>query len=239
MEESKVEQKQTVFIISSGNSELDSRMGGGIPVGSLVLIEGGSGSGKSVLSQQIMHGALQDGYHVSVFTSENTVQSMVRQMDSIDLAILDHLLLRRMRVYPVEFSRLGTEAPFRLLQAMRQEERADVLVVDSFTSAMNGGADCPANTLQFFEEAKQLCDRGTTILITMHPNSQVADFMERLRSLCDANLVLRSEQDGQRMVKTLKVAKVRGAASATGAIVGFDVEPGWGMRVIPISKARG
>jgi len=41
------------------------------------------------------------------------------------------------------------------------------------------------------------------------------------------------------LVKTLQVAKIRGAASVTGAIVGFDVEPGWGMRVIPISKARG
>jgi flagellar protein FlaH len=57
--------------------------------------------------------------------------------------------------------------------------------------------------------------------------------------MCDAHLKLRSEQDGNRMVKTLEVAKVRGAGSMTGAVVGFEVEPGWGMRVIPISKARG
>jgi flagellar protein FlaH len=60
-----------------------------------------------------------------------------------------------------------------------------------------------------------------------------------VRPMCDALLTLRSAQDGQRLVKTLEVTKIRGAASATGAIIGFEVEPGWGMRVIPISKARG
>jgi len=47
------------------------------------------------------------------------------------------------------------------------------------------------------------------------------------------------EQSGQRLVKTLQVAKIRGATNVTGGIVGFEVEPGFGMRVIPISKARG
>ena len=48
--------------ISSGNLELDKKMGGGIPEGSLTLIEGQSDSGKSVLVQQLTWGALQDGF---------------------------------------------------------------------------------------------------------------------------------------------------------------------------------
>ena len=80
-------------VISSKNMELDSKMGGGLPVGCLTLIEGVSGSGKSVLSQQIAFGALQDGYRVSLFTSENTVKSLMKQMGSIDLDVLDFLLL--------------------------------------------------------------------------------------------------------------------------------------------------
>jgi flagellar protein FlaH len=41
---------------------------------------------------------------------------------------------------------------------------------------------------------------------------------------------------GQKLVKTLEVTKVRGAEKTTGNIVSFEVEPGWGMRVIPINK---
>jgi flagellar protein FlaH len=34
------------------------------------------------------------------------------------------------------------------------------------------------------------------------------------------------------------VAKVRGAARTTGNVITFDVEPGWGMRIIPFSRAK-
>ncbi len=50
--------------ISTGNMELDKKMGGGIPTGSLTLIEGQSDAGKSVLVQQLTWGALQDNFRV-------------------------------------------------------------------------------------------------------------------------------------------------------------------------------
>ncbi len=224
-------------IISSGNTELDSKMGGGLPAGSLTLIEGSSGSGKSVLSQQILKGALQDGFTAALFTSENTVKSLVSQMASIDLDIQDFLLLGKFKAFPVELSRLGKSAPGRLLQAMKTQRTRDVIAVDSFTSAI-ANASTDQHILSFFEECKRLCANGTTVIITLHAQA-VSDLIGPIRSMCDAHLALRAEQDGQRLVKTLEVAKIRGAGSGTGAIVGFDVEPGWGMRVIPISKARG
>lgn len=240
--------------ISSGNTELDSKMGGGLPVGSLTLIEGSSGAGKSVLSQQIMFGALQDGYRASVFTTENTVKSMISQMQSIDMDVFDFLLLGKFRVYPVELSKLGRDATFALIAALkaergdgsphlsseggRKKRPQDILVVDSITSAISH-ANEERQILSFFEECKRICATGVTILVTLHNQAVSGELISPIRSMCDAHLNLRSEQDGQRLVKTLEVAKIRGAASGTGAIVGFDVEPGWGMRVIPISKARG
>lgn len=224
--------------ISSHNLELDSKMGGGLPLGSLTLVEGGSGSGKSVLSQQILWGALQDGYTVSVFTSENTLSSLISQMDKLDLAIMNFVLLGKCRIYPMELSRLGTDAPLRLIDAIRNEAERTLVVIDSLTSAVMYTGD-DAAIVRFFEECKRLCAGGVSIMVTLHAQGVDEDLLNPIRSMCDCNLRLRAEQDGQRMVKTLEVAKVRGAESVTGAIVGFDVEPGWGMRVIPISKARG
>jgi len=224
-------------VISAKNVELDSKMGGGIPVGSLVLIEGTSGAGKSVLSQQIIWGALNDGFRVALFTSENTVKSLVTQMASIDLDVLDFLLLGKLRVFPMELSRRGAKAPFTLVKVLKSIQNRDILVIDSFTSAIAHTAN-DTQVLRFFEECKRLCAGGMSIFVTLHAQAVSSDLIGTLRSMCDAHLVLRSEQDGQRIVKTLEVAKVRGAASVTGAVVGFEVEPGWGMRVIPISKAR-
>lgn len=234
------EEKKNRKVISSGNVELDAKMGGGVPAGSLMLIEGSSGSGKSVLSQQILWGSLQDGFIAAAFTSENTVKSLVSQMSSIDLDVLDFLLLRKFRIYPMELSQLGEHAPSNLLHAIKREKKAgrNLIIVDSFTAAIDQVTSDNA-IVRFFEGCKRVCAEGTTIMITIHNDAVEPEMLSRIRSMCDAHLILSSEQDGQRLVKTLQVAKVRGAASVTGAIVGFEVEPGWGMRVIPISKARG
>ncbi|MBE2270217.1 MAG: flagellar accessory protein FlaH [Anaerolinea sp.] len=224
--------------IQTGNPELDMKMGGGLPRASLTLIEGTSGAGKSVLTQQIMSGALHSGLSCTLFTSENTVKSLMVQMQSIDMNVLDYLLLRRLRVYPIALMRLGKNAPDMLLRAMHNEIKRDLLIVDSFTSAISHGVN-GSRTLGFFETCKRLAGEGVTIIVTLHAGAIGNDFMSPIRSMCDANLVLRSSQDGQRLIKTLEVVKIRGASSSTGSIVGFEVEPGWGMRVIPISKARG
>ena len=238
MSENTTETVKKHVAICSHNLELDSKLGGGLPLGALTLIEGGSGSGKSVLTQQMIWGALQDGFTAALFTSENTVNSMISQMQKLDLDILDYLLVGKCRIYPMELSRLGAQASDVLLKAITQESHRSLIIIDSLTSAVSHTTD-QASTLRFFEECKRICAGGTSIIVTLHGQGVSDDLLNPLRSMCDADLRLRAEQDGQRVVKTLEVSKVRGADSVTGAIVGFDVEPGWGMRVIPISKARG
>lgn len=223
--------------ISSGNGELDSKMGGGIPLGSLTLVEGSSGAGKSVLTQQMIWGSLQDGFQLSLFTSENSVQSLVKQMRSLDLDIIDFLLLDRLRLYPMELARLGQQAPFVLLRAMRQEQAREMILVDSLTLAI--GHSSVEEVLSYFEGCKRLCSDGATVVVVLHSHAVNAEMLVRIRSLCDAHLQLRTEEVGKKLVKTLEVTKVRGADKTTGNIVSFEVEPGWGMRVIPISKVKG
>ena len=36
----------------------------------------------------------------------------------------------------------------------------------------------------------------------------------------------------------MEIAKIKGAELSTGSIISFAIEPGIGMRIIPISKAR-
>ena len=88
-----VNQKIPFITISSHNEELDAKIGGGLPLGSLTLVEGGSGTGKSILTQQMLYGALLDGVSCSLFTSENSVSRLVNQMKKLDLDILDFVLL--------------------------------------------------------------------------------------------------------------------------------------------------
>ena len=39
-------------------------------------------------------------------------------------------------------------------------------------------------------------------------------------------------------MKVIEVSKVRGATKTTGNVVSFDVEPNFGIKIIPITKAK-
>jgi len=231
-----MEVTQRKSVISTGNSEIDDKMGGGIPLGSLTLIEGHSSAGKSVLAQQMVWGSLHDQYRVSLFTTENTVSSLVKQMKSLNLDVLDFLLLGRLKVYPIQVSRLEREGFPLLSRAMSSERDSDVLFIDSLTSLIVHAPD--EEVIIYFEQCKQMCSDGLTVITVVHSHALNEALLIRIRSLCDAHLRLRSEEIGNRLVKTLEVSKVRGAERTTGNIISFEIEPEWGMRIIPLTRAQ-
>jgi flagellar protein FlaH len=233
-----MEQLRTKKVVSTGSDELDSKIGGGIPIGSLSLIEGGSHSGKSVFAQQLLWGSLRNGYQISLFTSENTVKSLMRQMQSLSIDVQTYLLLGQLRVYPIEVSQAKGEALDNLLTALQHEaKKRDLIFVDALTPCIAGS---PASAvLGYFEQCKRLCSDGTTVVTIVHSHAIDQDLLIRIQALCDAHLRLRTENAGSKLVKIMEVAKIRGASKNTGNIISFEIEPGIGMRIIPISKANG
>lgn len=224
-------------VISTGNSEIDKKLGGGVPLGSMTLVEGESDSGKSVLSQQMIWGSLYDGLEVGLYTTENTVKSFMRQMNSLALDVSDFLLLKKLKVFPIMAAKtqLSVENVFAVLLAcIDAYERPTLIVVDSLTTFITHTSI--EETMTYFETCKDFCDRGMTVLNVVNSYAFGEADLGRVRSICDAHLKLRTEQVGDIMVKVLEVAKVRGAELSTGNVVSFDVEPMLGMRIIPISK---
>lgn len=224
--------------ISTGNAEIDKKIGGGIPSGSLTLIEGQSDAGKSVLAQHLCWGALLSRTRVSYYTTENTVRSLLRQMESLGLDLTDFLLLGYLNVYPAELPADydASQALDELLEHCHRYDNSDVIIVDSLTSLLTRSPE--ERWLEFFVQAKRLADAGRTFIVVVHSYAFEERTLVRVRSVCDAHLHLRIEQMGEQLVKVLEVAKVRGAERQTGNVVSFDVEPGLGMRLIPVTKAK-
>lgn len=232
-------QLRTKTVVSTGSEELDNKIGGGIPLGSLTLIEGGSHSGKSVFSQQLLWGTLRDGYRLSLFTSENTVKSLMRQMQSLNIDVLTYLLLGQLRVYPLEVAQATGDALTDLLNAIMYEadNGLDMIFVDALTPYILDSK--PSAVIGYFEQCKRLCAKGVTVVTVIHSHAVDKDLLIRIQSLCDAHLRLRTENAASKLIKIMEVAKIRGASKNTGSIISFEIEPGIGMRIIPISKAQG
>lgn len=227
-------------MLTTGNVELDKKMGGGIPEGSLTLIEGQSDAGKSVLVQQLTWGGLQEGFRVVIYTTENTTRSLLNQMDDLGLGVEDAFLLGRLSIYavPQAFDEEQSLQVFQLLRKhiAQHQDKLDIVIVDSLTTFVAHVSD--QETLTFFTLCKEFCDLQKTIIFTLHSHAFNEQMFTRIRSICDAHLRLRVEQVGDQLVKALEVAKIRGAEQSTGNVISFDVEPGMGMRIVPITKAK-
>jgi flagellar protein FlaH len=228
-------------VIITGVPEVDEKLGGGIPLGSLCLIEGDSDAGKSVLCQHLANGTLVTGEaSVAYYTTENNVRSLISQMDSLALNVLDHFLADHLRIYPLTFrgNMKGGQKPFHVLthHFSRLSRDFKLVIVDSITLLV-AHSDSIA-ILDFFSRCKDLCDDGKTVILVAHSYAFEEDMLARTRSLCDARFRLKLEQVGDGMVKLMEVLKVRGAERPTGDVVSFDIEPKLGMRIIPLAKAR-
>jgi flagellar protein FlaH len=92
--------------------------------------------------------------------------------------------------------------------------------------------------LTFLTNCKNLVDKRKTIQITLHTYAFEEDTLIRIRSICDAHLMMKKSLIGDKYVMVMEVVKVRGARKTTGNLVSFEVHPGYGMKIIPISMAR-
>ncbi|ADE16548.1 DNA repair protein RadA [Nitrosococcus halophilus Nc 4] len=194
--------------LSTGLSELDRVLGGGLVAGSVVLIGGDPGIGKSTLLLQALAklGTIQEG-RVLYLTGEES---------------LAQISLRAQRLG------LGT-APVRLLAdtlvervlAVVQQERPEVMVVDSIQTLYTEQLQsAPGTVTQVRESAGQLLrfakQSGTAVILVGHVTKEGALAGPRvLEHMVDT--VLYFEGDGGERLRVLRAAKNRfGAANELG-----------------------
>ena len=224
--------------IGVGDPTLDHKLGGGIPPGSLSLIQGQSSAGKSVFCQHLAFWSLRKGHSVVYITFEDTTQGLIGKTGSIGLDVSDYFEMVRLRIFPLEQAPTYQD-PEGILNVFVQVMEAfpseySVIVLDAITNVASYYDD--RAILSFFTSCKRICRTGRTVILVAHSNVFDERLLIRAASLCDVHLKLCVDKMGPKLVKTLEVCKVHKAELDTGNIVSFEVHPGIGMRLNPISK---
>ena len=224
--------------IPFGLRELDEKLGGGIPHGSFVLIDGRFEACKSLVSQQFVWGALQAEHHVVLYATEHDTLSLLEEMERYGMDATDQFLLGSLNIYPIPSD--GHNAAARSFALLHEHFSRlvdfDVVVVDALTTFMSGVPD--EEILSFFTTCREHCSRGKTVTVTVHSHSLSTRLLEQARSICNVHLRLRVEQSRQRKraFNVLEIAMVRDAE--LGESVMFEAEPGYGMKALPFSTLK-
>ncbi len=235
--------RETPSIISTGNEELDLKLSGGLPFPSLIIIEGGHGTSKSVLAQQFVYGMLKQGLRVTVFTTETTTKDYIMKMKRLNMDVTSFFLRGKLRVYSTQV--LGVswvrKVASRLLPLigdwmLENSEHFEGLVIDSLSHLAIYAT--PAKVLEFFNKARVLTDKGRMITLTLHERVLREDLATRARALCDGYIRLKVASIGGKTVKVMEIVKLKGAPATFEQTITFDVDPAFGIKLVPIALAK-
>jgi len=243
LEEGKYVEELEGYILSTGNEELDMRLGGGIPVPNLLSIEGDHGTGKSLLAQQIAYGAAKAGKKIIYVTTEAGVKELIMQTRKLSLDMTEAFLKGLIKIMPahMEGVRWAKKAARDLLHVLGNymayiKDEYDVFIVDSF-SVLAVYADTSV-VLDFLTRARTLVREGKLIVLTIHPSILPDEIMIRIRAISDSYIKLDFAEIGGRLVKIMRIIKIRGAREPADSTIAFDVDPAFGIKVVPLALAK-
>jgi flagellar protein FlaH len=232
-----------VNVVSLGVPELDRDLGGGIPVPSLISIEGEYGSGKTIFVQQIVYAMLKSGLRVYVVSSETTVKEYLSMMESVKLDAYDYYLSGQLNIYPlhIEGGRWNEFLSSFFLRVTAnflelKKRHYDVVVIDSL-SVLTVNTP-PHEFLTFVTRMKNLVSDGKTVVVTFHPEFLSEESIMKLRASSDVYLVLKNTSISGIDVKLLRIVKLWGVSGERKSSITLEINPQIGLRVMPLSGVK-
>ncbi|AMM53380.1 ATPase domain-containing protein [Pyrococcus kukulkanii] len=213
--------------------ELHRRLGGGIPAGTIMLIEGDRGTGKSILSQRLLYGFLMNGYTASYISSQYTTVEYVKQMMSISYDVIPFLIRKKLvfvSLYPL-LSGVSEERKFlsRLLGEPRLWEQ-DIVVIDSFSSVLSREQEV-RSVRNFLMYIKRLSSLGKVIVLTANPEELPRDILFLLEEASTLLMRLNVRVFGGDLKNSATIVKYNNAKGVFQKIIPFRVEPKVGLVV--------
>lgn len=234
---SKGEIRHDLFGIHLKQDELASRLGGGLPRGSTMLIEGAEGSGRSALCQRLLYGLLQNGHSATFVSTELTLRDFIDQMYSLDYKIDKSLISGNLTYFPV-YPLLGrSRSRFDFLDKLMTSPQLyskDVLFIDSLTTLTKDSLT-EANCIKLMGFFKKQMKQEKTIIMTADDSCRAAD---PLRSAVDIYLSIKMKMSGQEIARTVHTLRYQRAKRKVDDIMRIRIEPGIGL-VIEITEVSG
>ncbi|MHC1582189.1 MAG: archaellum protein ArlH [Candidatus Syntropharchaeia archaeon] len=220
-----------LFSFHLERDELNRRLGGGFPEGSMVMIEGENGSGKSAICQRLTYGFLCNEISVTYISTQLTTKGFINQMYSLDYPIGTYLLNRNLLFIPViplvKEAKSRSDFIERLINA-EELYKTNVIIIDTISELIKYSAN-PEKSIELVSFFKKVTGMGKVIIYTVNPSDLDEDVLSMLKSSSEIYITLRTKIVAGEVKRMIYVNKFTGATDYVGGIVGFRIEPKAGL----------
>jgi flagellar protein FlaH len=220
--------------IQLDRDQFHEKIGGSIPLNSLVLIEGKDGYGKSIISQRISYALLKRKIPVTYITTELSTKDFIEQMDSLNYGVMEAILDQKLLIIPM-FPQMGEvklKKDFidRLLGAKPLFE-STVIIIDTFSYLFVQESIAPNKVFDVVKFFKKIINSGKTVIFTVDPDHLNREMLTLLRSVADVYFELSMTTLGGDIKKVIKINRFKKAQRAVAQTFAFRVEPGIGLLI--------
>ncbi|MEW6609103.1 MAG: ATPase domain-containing protein [bacterium] len=197
--------------IQSGIENLDEILGGGIPDFSVNIITGPPGSGKTILTQQIMfNNATEDGKSLCFTTISEPALKMMRYQQHFDYFDVDKIGKSVIFIDIGEiFRQKGLMKSMETIVEYVEKNMPKVIVIDSF-KALHELAETPHEVREFgYELAVNLTTwQAISFLVGEYTEDEMVK--EPVFAVADGVFKLYTEKQGMQDVRFINISKMRG-----------------------------
>jgi len=204
--------------LSSGDSGLDSILGGGLPVNGINLVTGLPGSGKTLLCQQFSFaGATAERPAIYLSTVSEPFEKMIRYAQT--LSFFDREVIGRSIFYEDLGAAVtgdgGLAAVTERIAALIKERRPGIVSIDSF-KALAAFARDAREFRSFLHDLAALLSAypATCFWVGEYSDDEARTAPEF--AVADGIISLASERANERTLRMILVAKLRGSAFRSG-----------------------
>ena len=229
-----------------GFEHLEQMIGGPIPRGSSLLLLGDPGSGKTVLSYELLHDELEAGRPCALLSYDAFPEDVQARMGEFGWDIISHLRKGRLKIIDCYSGLAGqgegalrdpsdlTELNIQVTSFITKAKNAPVtLILDSLTPIFNGVESKQAiNFLQTV--GAKVKKTGGLFILTASKGAIPEDSVAKIKSIADGVIELTLVRTGRKGVRYLTVLKMerRRIVSET---VSFEIARGRGL-VFQVSR---
>ncbi len=213
--------------------EVCSKLGGGFPSGSIAVIEGGAGSGKSTICQRLAYGLMENGYSVTYVSTQLTTKGFINQMYSLNYRIANFLLKKNLLYIPVLSLIEPTPARTDFIERLRGGKELfdnDVIIIDTISSLIKHSANVE-KSIELISFFKKLTGIKKTLILSFETSELEPEILSEFIAASDINLSLKISTLGSSIKRTIIVNKFTGASASVESMIGFRIESNVGVVV--------